>query len=136
MMTNEDINESMCIGLPRIHHLKPSTIPTIGFNINHNLHFSGTTLLSNPTGVIYNPNCTMNGIMYLKSRYLTFTAVRYNPIPIEQRNAIKIKNGKRIICHEGMNRNQMNMPVIITKDIPRSTRLVITELAGMIILGK
>jgi len=60
--------------LPMIAHLNPSITPTMGFTEYNSLHFSGITLLLNPTGEIYNPNCTTKGTMYLKSLYFTLTA--------------------------------------------------------------
>ena len=97
----EKINERQFIGSPKIHHLKPSITPTIGFKAYNDFHFSPMTELLKPTGVMYNPNCMMKGMMYRKSRYLTFTAVRYNPTPKAHINASKIKMGKKTICQEG-----------------------------------
>ena len=67
-------DKNMWLSPPKIDHRKPSIIPTIGLIEYNNLHLSGTTLLLKPTGEIYNPNCTTNGTMYLKSRYFTFKA--------------------------------------------------------------
>ena len=78
----------------------------------------------------------INGMIYLKSRYLTFTAVRYKPTPKAHKNASTIKMGRKIICHQGIYLNQANIPNNMINEIAKSTRLVITELAGMIILGK
>ncbi len=44
-------------------------------------YFSGIILLLNPTGEIYSPNWTINGTIYLKSRYLTFNEVINRPNP-------------------------------------------------------
>jgi len=49
---------------PRIHHLKPSITPTMGFKEYKSRHFSGITLLLKPTGEIYKPSWTMKGTMY------------------------------------------------------------------------
>ena len=124
------------MGSPSRHHLKPSITPTIGLSEYNILHLSVTTTLLKPTGLTYKPNCTINGMIYLKSRYFTFTAVRYKPIPNAQVKASKTNNGKKMICQDGNTPYQMNIAVMITNDMARSTRLVITELAGMIILGK
>ncbi len=50
--------------------------------------------------------------------------------------ASKTKIGRKIMCHDGKNPYHKNMSNKRQKEIPRSTRLVMTELAGMIILGK
>ena len=91
------------MGSPNKHHRNPSIIPTIGFRAYQIFHLSGTTELLKPTGVIYKPNCTIKGIIYLKSRYFTLTAVRYKPIPNEHKKANKINKGRNIICQEGTN---------------------------------
>lgn len=136
MIATDTKKERQCIGSPNRHHLNPSITPTIGLREYNILHLSVTTILLKPTGLTYKPNCTMNGMIYLKSRYFTFTAVRYNPIPNAQVKASKMNSGKKIICQEGMNPYQINMADMIINDMPRSTRLVITELAGIIIRGK
>jgi len=124
------------MGSPSRHQRNPSITPTIGFREYNIRHLSLITKLLKPTGLTYKPNCTIKGMIYLKSRYLTFTAVRYKPIPNAQVKANKINRGKNIICQEGMKPYQANNKSMMQNDIPRSTKLVITELAGMIILGK
>ena len=136
VMATEKINNSQCIGSPNRHHLKPSITPTMGFKENRSLYFSSTSVLLKPTGEMYRPNCIIKGMIYLKSRYFTFTAVRYRPTPNAHTKANSINKGRKIICQEGMNWYHTHIAIIMMKDIPRSTRLVITELAGMIILGK
>lgn len=121
---------------PSILHLNPSMTPTIGLSAYNSRHFSGITELLNPTGETYSPNCTINGMIYRKSLYFTFSAVMYKLIPNEARKARIIKNGKNKICQDGTNRYQRNKTSINAKDIPKSTRLTITELAGMISRGK
>ena len=93
----EKIKVFQFIASPNIHHRNPSITPTIGFIEYNNFHFSEIKLLLNPTGVMYNPNCMINGMMYLKSRYFTFTAVKYNPTPNAQTNARNINTGKKTI---------------------------------------
>jgi hypothetical protein len=91
---------SACPPLKR-HQRNPSITPTIGFNEYNSRHFSGTISELNPTGLRYKPNCTMNGIMYLKSRYFTFSAVIKRPAPILAIKANKRKNGRKTICQDG-----------------------------------
>jgi len=57
-------------------------------------------------------------------------------MPNAQVNASNTKTGKNIICQEGVYPYHRNISSMIIKEIPRSTRLVITELAGMMSLGK
>ena len=59
----EKMNDCQFIGSPKIHHLNPSITPTIGFKAYKNFHFSPMTELLKPTGVMYNPNCMMKGMM-------------------------------------------------------------------------
>jgi len=86
---------------PSMHQRKPSITPTIGFNEYNNLNLSDMLLLLKPTGEIYIPNCTTNGIIYLKSRYLTLSAATYSPAPIEVRNAKRRNKGRKTICQGG-----------------------------------
>ena len=79
---------------PVIDQRNPSITPTIGLIEYNNLHFSGILLLLKPTGDMYIPNCTTNGTMYLKSRYLTFRAATYNPAPMADKNANPRNKGR------------------------------------------
>jgi len=136
VMATDTKKDCQFIGSPRMHHLKPSITPTIGFKEYQILHFSAMALLLKPIGVMNKPNWMINGMIYLKSRYFTFTAVRYKPTPKAQKNANNMNRGKKIICQEGTNLNQMNITKRMIKDIAKSTRLVITDHVGIIILGK
>jgi hypothetical protein len=49
----------------------------------------------NPTGEIYNPNCNRNGMMYLKSLYLTLSDVSKRPNPSEKTSNKQINSGKK-----------------------------------------
>src|SRR6185369_4130058 len=77
---------------PKMHQRKPSIMPTIGLIEYSILHSLGMMVLLNPTGDTYKPNCTMNGIMYLKSRYFTLSAVIYKLIPNEAKKAKIVNN--------------------------------------------
>ena len=90
----------------------------------------------NPTGETYKPNCTRNGTTCLKSRYFTFNAVSHKPTPKLAKNAIIINRGRKIKFIEGTVPYQIISKNMRPSEIKKSTRLVITEAAGMIILGK
>src|ERR1700704_2242120 len=60
----------------------------------------------------------------------------YKLTPKDARNAITIKRGSNNICIGGRKRNHAINKIINTNEIPKSTRLTITELAGMIMRGK
>src|SRR5665213_2799657 len=110
-------------------------MPTIGFNEYNNLHFP-TTLLLNPTGEIYSPNCTTNGTINLKSLYFTFKAATHNPVlrlSIHVRNR---KKGRYNIFQTGTKLYQNISTTKIAKEIKKSTKFTITVLAGIIIRGK
>lgn len=78
----------------------------------------------------------MNGTMYRKSRYFTFSAASQNPKPKDASNARNRKNGKVTIRQSGINWYQIIKTARITKEIRKSTKLTITALAGIIIRGK
>ncbi len=75
-------------------------------------------------------------MMYLKSLYLTLRAVKYKPVPNAAKKASTINKGRKIICHEGRYWYQIIISNSKANEIPKSTKLVITELAGMIMRGK
>jgi hypothetical protein len=62
--------------------------------------------------------------------------VIYKPIPKDVRKAKTIKMGKASRLIGGTNRYTKNITININREIAKSTKLVITELAGMIIRGK
>ena len=133
---NKNPGKYSLLSPPNIDHLKPSITPTIGFNEYIKRHFSGITALLKPTGEIYKPNCTIKGIMYLKSRYFTLSAVIKSPKPIDVIKANSKNNGRYKICQLGVNWYQTIKPINIINDIKKSTKLTIIELAGIISLGK
>src|SRR5688572_32641203 len=90
----------------------------------------------NPTGDRYKPICTRNGTTCLKSWYLTFRDVSQSPTPKLARNAKIINTGRNIRLTDGTVRNHSIKTNIKHNDIKKSTRLVMTDAAGMIILGK
>ena len=90
----------------------------------------------NPTGETYSPSCTRKGTTCLKSRYFTFNEESQRPTPKLVKNAIIINSGKKIRLTDGDVWYQNNNPNISKREIRKSTKLVITDEAGMIILGK
>src|SRR5689334_4521601 len=78
----------------------------------------------------------MNGTTCLKSRNLTFSDVNQRPTPKLAKNAMSINNGRKMRLTEGTVLYQISKANINTSEIKKSTRLVITDEAGMIILGK
>jgi hypothetical protein len=78
----------------------------------------------------------MNGIIYLKSRYFTFNAAIYNPVPIAVTSANNKNNGRKSILISGIKRVKTIIKISITKEIRKSIRQTITVLAGTINLGK
>src|SRR5674476_717821 len=92
--------------------------------------------LLNPTVEMYSPNCTTNGTMMRKSRYLTLSAEIHNPAPIAEANATKINNGKVSMRRLGANPYQIISPTRIIPEIRKSTKLTITALAGITRRGK
>src|SRR5262245_16496761 len=117
-------------------HRNPSIVPTIGLIEYSSRHRSGTTSLVNPTGEIYRPNCTMNGTMNQKSRYRTINAEIHKPIPNEAANAIIANSGASSASRPGGNRYQISNSASRPHEIRRSTKLVITLLAGIVTRGK
>src|SRR5262245_1588468 len=90
----------------------------------------------NPTGDTYRPNCTMNGISYRKSRYLTLRAVIQTPTPRLAMKAMPANAGNRRICQPGMKWYQTISVTSIAKLIRKSTKAVITAAIGTISRGK
>ena len=119
-----------------MHHLNPSMIPTTGFNEYKILHSLGITSLLNPTGEMYKPNCTMKGITYRKSRYLTFKAVIQRLGPRLAKKANNTNRGSNPIRHVGTNWYQIIMSIRIEKLIRKSTKVTTIVAVGTINLGK
>src|SRR5208337_3066674 len=63
-------------------------------------------------------------------------AVIHNPGPAAAKKANTMNSGKVKICQFGQKRYQTIMPAKIRSEIRKSTKLVMTELAGTIIRGK
>ena len=111
-------------------------MPTTGLREYRNRHLSGITLLLNPTGEMYRPNWTMNGMMYRKSRYFTFNAVIQRLGPRLARNAKITNNGNNNICGPGTYWYQTIIKTSSEKLIKKSTIATTTVAAGTINLGK
>jgi hypothetical protein len=71
----------------------------------------------------------------LKSRYFTFNAVSHKPTPKLAKNAITINKGRKTRLMDGTVRYHKRRINIIPSEIKKSTRLVITDAAGMIMRG-
>jgi hypothetical protein len=93
-------------------------------------------LLLKPTGEMYKPNWTTNGIIYLKSLYFTFKAATYNPTLKLATNARKRNNGTHKIVQSGTKLYHIISTISIINEIKKSTRFTIIVLTGMINLGK
>src|SRR5437867_9707260 len=78
----------------------------------------------------------MNGTIYRKSRYFTFSEVKYKPVPILVKKVNKINNGKKTIFQFGTYLNHTNNTHNSAREIRKSIQLVITEAVGMINRGK
>src|SRR5258706_911924 len=90
----------------------------------------------NPTGEMYSPSWTMNGTIYRKSRYLTFSAAIQRPGPRFATNASTMKSGNKVICQPGTKRYQHIKITTIAKLIRKSTKFTAIDAAGTISLGK
>ena len=111
-------------------------IPTTGFSEYKILHSRGITSLLNPTGEIYKPNCTMKGITYRKSRYLTFSAVIQRLGPKLAKKANSTNNGNNPIRQVGMNWYQTIIKTSIEKLMRKSTSVTTIVAVGTINRGK
>ena len=111
-------------------------IPTTGFSEYNTLHSFGMISLLNPTGEMYKPNCTINGITYRKSRYFTFKAVIHKLGPRLAKNANKTNNGSNAIRQVGINWYQTIIRTRIEKLIRKSTKVTTIVAVGTISLGK
>src|SRR6267378_2413579 len=105
-------------------HLNPSITPAIGLSEYSSRQRSGTTSLEKPTGERYKPNCTMNGTIKRKSRYLTIKAAIHRPAPNDASNASSTNRGSRRTLEAGTKRYQAISRTRNTKDIRKSTKLV------------
>src|SRR5437867_12176632 len=85
---------------------------------------------------MYKPNWTKNGTTYRKSRYFTFNAASHKPGPMAAANAISVNSGRAIIRQSGTNRYHTSSRARKPPAIKKSTRLVITALAGTTRRGK
>jgi hypothetical protein len=72
----------------------------------------------------------------LKSLYFTFNAVSQIPTPKLDKKASIINKGRNTRFTDGIDPNHIRRTNIKTNEIRKSTRLVITDEAGMIIRGK
>src|SRR5450631_711606 len=75
-------------------------------------------------------------MIYRKSLYLTFRAVTYRPVPKDKHNVRKMNTGRKKICMGGLNWKKTIISIKIPNEMAKSTMLVITAAAGMIIRGK
>src|SRR5215813_5615127 len=119
-----------------MHQRNPSITPTIGFKEYSRRHCSGTTFELNPTGEMYRPNCTMNGMTYRKSRYLTLRTVIQSAGPRLARKPIATNSGKSSICQPGRNWYHAIKASAMAKLMRKSTKDTTTAAVGMISLGK
>jgi hypothetical protein len=93
-------------------------------------------MLLNIIGDAYEPSWIMNGIIYLKSRYLTVSADTNTPKPRAEHMAMSKNNGKNNIRAPGRSPPHAIMISKIRKVIKKSIRQTITVLAGIINRGK
>src|SRR5438270_2480540 len=94
------------------------------------------TALEKPTGDTYIPNCTTNGMMKRKSRYLTLRAVMYRAGPRLDNTASTMKSGRKRILKSGRKRNHSIMAKSRISAIPNSTSAATLEALGTIKRGK
>ncbi len=92
-------------------------------------------LLLNPTGEIYEPNCTTNGMTYLKSRYFTLSDATHKPGPRLANKAKIMKIGNKVLParHKLIINHYSNQ---YDKTYKSSINAVTRVAMGMIILGK
>src|SRR5262245_3546380 len=110
--------------------------PTRGLRLYQKRQTSGTTALEKPTGDMYRPNCTMNGMTKRKSRYLTLSAPIRRAGPRLASTAKSTNAGSKRICQLGQKLNQTIKPTNSNKVIPKSIRATSTEEEGISIRGK
>src|SRR6266851_1873023 len=78
----------------------------------------------------------MNGMMYRKSRYRTFSAVSQREGPKLARKARAINKGRNTICQPGKKWYQMSIASRMTKLIRKSTNETMIMAVGTISRGK
>src|SRR6516165_1715185 len=119
-----------------MHQRNPSMTPTIGLREYSKRHCSGTTLELKPTGDTYSPNCTMKGMTYRKSRYLTLRAVIHRAGPTLAKNANTIKTGRSNIRQSGKKLYHAISRTRMKKLMRKSTKATTTVAIGTINRGK
>ena len=77
----------------------------------------------------YKPNCTMNGTMNRKSRYLTINEATQRPAPNDAANAKATNNGRKTTLGGGGNLYQIINNARKTAEMRKSTKLASTLLA-------
>src|SRR5216683_8114745 len=78
----------------------------------------------------------MNGMIYRKSRYWTFSAVIQSDGPKLARKARAMNRGRKTICHPGKNLYQTSIASRMTKLIRKSTNDTMIIAVGTISRGK
>ena len=111
-----------------------SMSPVMGFRSRRFLQV-GTTPVLKPIGETNTPIWTMNGTMYLKSRYLTVRAVNHRPAPNASVRAKKMKMGSSAQCQDGILPYQIEQQKYRKRTTTKSTRATPSDESGMIILG-
>src|ERR1700692_508507 len=78
----------------------------------------------------------MNGMMYRKSRYSTFSALSHRPDPNDAANAKPTNKGRVRTLQSGANRYHTIITAMSPSVIRKSTKLVMTAPAGTTRRGK